>query len=231
MSAPRALITGVAGQDGSYLAELLLERGYEVFGIVRGSPLARLSEPGRRAGRPAPAAGRPARPDDAARRDHARRARRAVQPRRDLVRAGVVAPAGHDGAVHRGGRDVDARGGPHHQAGPARLPGLDLGDVRRHHGVAAARAHALRAAQPIRGGEALRPPHGLDLPRALRHARQLGDPLQPRVAAPATGVRQPQGHADRGGDQARPRRPSCSSATSTRGATGASQATSPRRCG
>src|SRR4051794_14496015 len=41
MSAPRALITGVAGQDGSYLAELLLGRGYEVFGIVRGSPLAR----------------------------------------------------------------------------------------------------------------------------------------------------------------------------------------------
>jgi GDPmannose 4,6-dehydratase len=40
MSARRALITGVAGQDGSYLAELLLDRGYEVFGIVRGSPLA-----------------------------------------------------------------------------------------------------------------------------------------------------------------------------------------------
>lgn len=32
--AKRALITGVAGQDGSYLAELLLDRGYEVFGIV-----------------------------------------------------------------------------------------------------------------------------------------------------------------------------------------------------
>lgn len=31
----RALITGVAGQDGSYLSELLLERGYEVFGVVR----------------------------------------------------------------------------------------------------------------------------------------------------------------------------------------------------
>jgi GDPmannose 4,6-dehydratase len=41
MSARRALITGVAGQDGSYLAELLLDRGYEVFGIVRGSPLVR----------------------------------------------------------------------------------------------------------------------------------------------------------------------------------------------
>ena len=31
----RALITGVTGQDGSYLSELLLERGYEVHGIVR----------------------------------------------------------------------------------------------------------------------------------------------------------------------------------------------------
>jgi GDPmannose 4,6-dehydratase len=34
----RALITGISGQDGSYLAELLLERGYEVHGLVRGSP-------------------------------------------------------------------------------------------------------------------------------------------------------------------------------------------------
>jgi GDPmannose 4,6-dehydratase len=32
---PRALITGVTGQDGSYLAELLLEKGYEVVGVVR----------------------------------------------------------------------------------------------------------------------------------------------------------------------------------------------------
>src|SRR6266545_3648830 len=33
----RALITGISGQDGSYLAELLLEKGYEVHGIVRRS--------------------------------------------------------------------------------------------------------------------------------------------------------------------------------------------------
>jgi GDPmannose 4,6-dehydratase len=32
---PRALITGITGQDGSYLAELLLEKGYEVHGIIR----------------------------------------------------------------------------------------------------------------------------------------------------------------------------------------------------
>ena len=33
----KALITGVTGQDGSYLAELLLEKGYEVHGIMRRS--------------------------------------------------------------------------------------------------------------------------------------------------------------------------------------------------
>src|ERR1043165_5391650 len=32
---PRALITGITGQDGSYLAEHLLEKGYEVVGVVR----------------------------------------------------------------------------------------------------------------------------------------------------------------------------------------------------
>ena len=31
----RAIITGVTGQDGSYLAELLLEKGYDVYGVVR----------------------------------------------------------------------------------------------------------------------------------------------------------------------------------------------------
>src|SRR5687768_2961839 len=38
--AKRALVTGITGQDGSYLAELLLEKGYDVFGVVR-----RLSAP------------------------------------------------------------------------------------------------------------------------------------------------------------------------------------------
>jgi len=35
-----ALITGITGQDGSYLAELLLDMGYEIYGIIR-----RLSTP------------------------------------------------------------------------------------------------------------------------------------------------------------------------------------------
>src|SRR5256885_3971213 len=33
--AKKALITGITGQDGSYLAELLLSKGYEVHGIIR----------------------------------------------------------------------------------------------------------------------------------------------------------------------------------------------------
>jgi GDPmannose 4,6-dehydratase len=37
LSAKKALITGITGQDGSYLAELLLEKGYEVHGLVRRS--------------------------------------------------------------------------------------------------------------------------------------------------------------------------------------------------
>ena len=37
MAKRKALITGITGQDGSYLAELLLEKGYRVFGLVRRS--------------------------------------------------------------------------------------------------------------------------------------------------------------------------------------------------
>ena len=37
MSRKVALITGVTGQDGSYLAELLLNKGYEVHGLIRRS--------------------------------------------------------------------------------------------------------------------------------------------------------------------------------------------------
>lgn len=47
MSGARALITGITGQDGSYLAEFLLDRGYEVHGLVRRSSapnLERLSQ-------------------------------------------------------------------------------------------------------------------------------------------------------------------------------------------
>ena len=34
----KALITGITGQDGSYLAEFLLEKGYELYGLVQETP-------------------------------------------------------------------------------------------------------------------------------------------------------------------------------------------------
>ena len=46
MTAKRALITGITGQDGGHLAKLLHEKGYEVFGIIRGqhNPRRRVTE-------------------------------------------------------------------------------------------------------------------------------------------------------------------------------------------
>ena len=46
MTGTRALITGITGQDGLYLAELLLAKGYEVYGLIRGP-----EQPQARAGR------------------------------------------------------------------------------------------------------------------------------------------------------------------------------------
>ena len=37
-TSPRALVTGLTGQDGSFIAELLLEKGYEVIGLIRRPP-------------------------------------------------------------------------------------------------------------------------------------------------------------------------------------------------
>jgi GDPmannose 4,6-dehydratase len=41
---PKALITGVTGQDGAYLSQLLLEKGYEVFGLIRRSSTADVND-------------------------------------------------------------------------------------------------------------------------------------------------------------------------------------------
>ena len=40
----KAFITGINGQDGSYLAELLLEKDYDVYGIVRRNSIAEHQE-------------------------------------------------------------------------------------------------------------------------------------------------------------------------------------------
>ena len=54
----RAIITGITGQDGSYLAELLLSKGYEVVGTVRRASAPRTWHPARNRDRPDPATSR-----------------------------------------------------------------------------------------------------------------------------------------------------------------------------
>ncbi|CAA9380925.1 MAG: GDP-mannose 4,6-dehydratase, partial [uncultured Nocardioides sp.] len=181
---------------------------------------------GPRPEQPAPRAGRASRPRRAPahRRPHrhvqpaagaARRpARRGLQPGRRLVRRLLLGQRGPDHRRHRQGRAHHAGGGapalrrpPRRRPGRrALLPGLELGDVRRLPRVAAARAHAAVAAVAVRREQGVRPPHDHQLPRVLRHARLLGHPLQPRVAAAGRGVRDAQGQQGGGGDQPGPGR-------------------------
>ena len=205
--AKRAIITGITGQDGSYLAELLLDKGYEVTGIVR-----RLSAPNfwriehlldRITLRP----GRSARSAVADPRHPGRAAARVLQPRGDVVRAGVVGPAAADRRVQLAGRDAGARGDPAGRSRHPALPGVVERDVRARARGAADRADAVLSAQPVRRVEGLRPLHHGELPRELRHVRGVGHPVQPRVAAPRPRVRDAQGDRRRRAHQARTRRP------------------------
>ncbi len=85
----RALITGITGQDGSYLAELLFAEGIEVHGVrARAPPTRRRTEPGRGARRGAPPRRRPARTGHAAARSsrRSRPTRSTTSPRRRSCR-------------------------------------------------------------------------------------------------------------------------------------------------
>ena len=94
----RALITGVTGQDGSYLSELLLEKGYEVHGVVRRSSTETFDRIAHLAGQDPSPPGRPARPAFDHRRGEGDAARRGVQPRRDEFRPDQLEAAGPDRA-------------------------------------------------------------------------------------------------------------------------------------
>ena len=109
---PTALITGITGQDGSYLAELLLGKGYEVWGVVRRSSTESYERIDHLRDRlrfaQADLLDQPSLVGGAA----GGRAGRGLQPRRPVVRADLVDPAGADGRVHRRRRDPPARGDP-----------------------------------------------------------------------------------------------------------------------
>ena len=200
---PSALITGITGQDGSYLADLLLEKGYEVHGMVRRASTETFQ-----------------------RLEHIRDSLhlhtgdlldqrslgdvlRACEPDEiyNLAAMSFVAASWSQPVLTAEftalgvTRILEAmrEAAPEarfYQASSSEMFGL----VQE---VPQTEKHALLSAQPLRRGQVLRPLHHRQLPRVLRPLRQLGDPLQPRIAPAWAGVRDPQGHPRRGGDQAR----------------------------
>ena len=140
--AKRALITGITGQDGSYLAELLLAKGYEVIGLVRRSSTLTIERISHIQDQITLVSGdlvdevslinvlRDYRPD------------RGLQPGRPEFRADVVDPARADRGDHRARRHADARRHPHRRPGDPLLPGELVRDVRSGAHGAPERGHA-----------------------------------------------------------------------------------------
>ena len=203
--AKRALITGVTGQDGSYLAELLLDEGYEVMrhGAAVEHHQLRADRP--HPGPDHPGGRRPPRRGLDDQHPEGAPARRGLQPGRPVLRADVVEPAGADRRDDRPRRDPGARRHPHRRPGDPLLPGQLVGDVRQGPGGPPDRDHAVLPPQPLRGGQGLRPLDHRQLPRELRPPRLVGHPLQPRVPPPRPRVRDPQGDPRRGPDRRRHR--------------------------
>src|SRR6476659_5005369 len=116
----RALITGVGGQDGSLLAELLLGEGYEVYGVARRAV--------------------DAYPNLAPIAERIGLIQSDLTDPLDLVRALRTCRR----------RDRVARGNSRGRSGRTFLPGLVLGDLRRSARVAADRGHPVSAADAVR---------------------------------------------------------------------------------
>ena len=129
--ARRALITGITGQDGSYLAEFLLDQGYEVCGMVRRSSTRQLRAHRPHPGPADPGGRRPARRGLDDQHPAGQPPRRGLQPGRPVLRADLVEPAGAHRRDHRARGDPGARRHPHRRPGDPLLPGQLLGDVRQ----------------------------------------------------------------------------------------------------
>src|SRR4051812_28362593 len=180
MNGKCALITGITGQDGSYLAELLLEKGYEVHGMVRRASTEKfervehlrdkvtLHQGDLLDQRSLVDALRAARPDEIYN-----------LAAMSFVGGGVVDSADADRGVHGGRRDADPRSDARGLPRRSLLPGFELGDVRKGPPDAAERGDAVLPALALRGGEGLRSLHHGELPRIVRPGTLLRDPLQP----------------------------------------------------
>ncbi len=233
----KALITGITGQDGSYLAELLLGKGYEVWGIIRRSssfntdridhlyrdphekPKLRLVYGDLTDGANLSAILNDIKPDEV----YNLGAQSHVRVSFDMPIYTVNADGARH-ASHARGRAVL----PH--ADPV-LPGFQQRDVRQGHGDPADGDDALPPAQPLRLCEGLRLLADGELPRGVRPVRLQRHPVQPRIAPTRRDVRHAQDHPGRHADQVRPAGRSSTWATWTPNATGDSPATTSRPCG
>ena len=236
----RALITGITGQDGSYLAELLLAKGYEVHGVVRRSSSFNTERLDRIYQDPHVADYRLRLVygdlDDASslnRTLRSDRARRDLQPGRAEPRARQLRRA----RVHGVDRRPRARCACSRRArvrprqDGALLPGVVERDVRRR-----ARRRRTRRRRSSRAART-RAPRSSRTSCAQNYREAYGmfiacgilfNHESPRARDP---VRDPQDHARRGAHPATAWTRSCTSATWTPSATGASPATTSRRCG
>ena len=203
----RALITGITGQDGRYLSQLLASKGYQVFGLIRGqaNPKAQLvldENPGVEL-------------VDGDLRDLSSliAVMEQVQPD-EVYNLGAISfvqlsfkqaelTAEITGlGVLRMLEAVRIVGGVHEQPDPL-LPGVVVGDVRQGARDPADGAHAVPPSFAVRRREGVRSRHDGELPRVLRPPREQRHPLQPRERAARPRVRHPQDHQLAGADQAR----------------------------
>ena len=235
----RALITGVTGQDGSYLAELLLDKGYEVHGLIR---------------REQPVQYRPDRPP--VRRSPRRHRPGSSSTTRDLTDSSSLITH-----LHRIRPDeVYNLGAQSHVKVSFEMPEFTaetvaIGTLRLLEAIRTAswpvrfyqagssemfgkvlarpqdESTPFNPRSPYAVRQGLRAPHHGRLPRGVRAARLQRHPVQPRVAAPGRHVRDPQGDARGRVDHQGRAASCCTSATSMPGATGATQGSTSRRCG
>ena len=235
---PRALITGITGQDGLYLAELLLAKGYEVFGLIRGQ-----NNPKRDAGRGRSCPSVTLLTGDLTDLSSLIRACRASPSRTRSTTSAPSPSSPTRGRTPALTTDVTGMGvlnmleaiAPvrrrRHRQG-ALLPGVQLGDVRQ--GAARCRSARRRScgrARPYGVAKVYGHYMTINYRESYGMHASLRHPLQPRVAAPRARVRHPQGLQAVARDHARAAGRASRWATSTPSATGASPATTSRRCG
>ena len=198
-----ALVTGISGQDGSYLAEHLLDEGYRVFGLIRQTSAHSLGRVGHLSETRGVPEWRPSRPELAHQRDGRGSARRGLQPRGAVVRPRFILATGLDGGVHGSRSHANPRVDPSRQSQDSLLPGVFFGDVRKGRERPAERRYEISPAKPLWRRQAVRPLDHRQLSRVLRDFCGFRNPLQPRVAPPGARVRHSQDHARRGADRRR----------------------------